>query len=212
VNRTVFLVDGFNLYHGLMEAGRQAGRTTKWLDLKKLCTAYLPLAGAIGGRPAVLEKVHYFSATPSHCGDDRIKRHRLYMRCLRATGVVVELSRFKRKDAVCRACGRQWVRHEEKETDVAIAVRLFETCHNDEADTIILVTGDTDLAPAVRTCIRLFPEKAIVFAFPPNRINAELSGLVGDSFKIKLRSVLRSQFSDPLVLSDGTELHKPGSW
>ena len=92
MNRTVFLVDGFNLYHGLTEAARQVAKTTKWLDLKKLCTAYLPLAGGIGGRPAVLERIHYFSATPSHHSHDKIERHRLYMRCLRATGVLVELS------------------------------------------------------------------------------------------------------------------------
>ena len=50
VNRTVSLVDGFNLYHGLAEAAGQVGETTKWLDLKKRCTAYLSFGSAIGRR------------------------------------------------------------------------------------------------------------------------------------------------------------------
>lgn len=46
MNRTVFIVDGFNLYHSVVDAARDApGATTKWLDLRKLCSSYLPLAG-----------------------------------------------------------------------------------------------------------------------------------------------------------------------
>jgi len=42
MNKTTFLVDGFNLYHGLVDAQRDGhGSGTKWLDLKKLCSSYL---------------------------------------------------------------------------------------------------------------------------------------------------------------------------
>lgn len=93
-----------------------------------------------------------------------------------------------------------------------MAVRLFEVCHSDEADTVILMTGDTDLAPVVRTCKRLFPEKLILFAFPYRRSNRELADLAPESFKTKLRSVLARQFPDPVKLPDGTEVRKPPSW
>jgi hypothetical protein len=134
------------------------------------------------------------------------------MKCLRGIGINVELARFKPKDIFCTKCLSLFVRHEEKETDVAIASKLFEVCYSNEADSIILMTGDTDLAPAFLTCKRLFPNKVIFFAFPYKRTNTELSMIAPGSFSIKLRSYLRHQFSDPLVLPDGTEIHKPVNW
>ena len=211
--RTVFLVDGFNLYHGIVEASRDAGgKTTKWLDLRALCECYLPLVGQVAGSHAFLERIYYFSAIPNHRPVGTRQRHALYMRCLRTSGIDVELARFKRKDVVCPACHARSVRHEEKETDVAVAVRLFETCLTDEADAVVLLTGDTDLAPAVRTCKRLFPQKAIFFAFPYKRSNAELEALAPESVSMKLRTVLGHQFPDPLTLADGTSIPKPPEW
>jgi hypothetical protein len=213
MNRTVFLVDGFNLYHSLADAKRDAeGATTKWLDLKALCSSYLPVAGRVAGEHASLQRIYYFSASPTHRSEGKRARHTLYMRCLRSTGVNVELARFKPKDVYCPNCGRYFVGHEEKETDVAIATKLFEICHSDEADTIILMTGDTDLAPSVRTCKRIFPRQLIFFAFPYRRTSSELAGMAPESFSIKLRSCLRHQFPDPLVLPDGTSISKPSRW
>lgn len=206
-------MDGFNLYHSLVEANRSSGgKTTKWLDLKRLCSSYLPLAGQVAGEKADLAHIYYFSASPVHRSPDKINRHTMYIRCLRATGVNVELGRFKRKTVYCHNCNKEILTHEEKETDVAIAAKLFEICLLKEADSVILMTGDTDLAPAVRACRRLYPAINIFFAFPYKRHNAELAGIAPESIKIKLKSCLRNQFPDPLILPDGTRLKKPHSW
>ena len=38
MNRTTFLVDGFNLYHSLRTASEElGGASTKWLDLHVIC-------------------------------------------------------------------------------------------------------------------------------------------------------------------------------
>jgi len=134
------------------------------------------------------------------------------MRCLRATGVKLELARFKSKEVFCKNCRTYFIANEEKETDVAIAAKLFEVCIGDEADTVVLMTGDTDLAPAVRTCTRLFPALHFLFAFPYRRSNDELKSIAPDSFSIKLRTCLQHQLPDPLVLPDGTEIYKPPTW
>jgi len=213
MSRTIFLVDGFNLYHSTVDAQRDAkGATTKWLDLRSLCESYLPIAGRLSGEKAFLERIYYFSAPPTHRPKSKQDRHSLYMKCLKSTGINVELGRFKPKDVFCPKCKSFFVAHEEKETDVAIATRLFESCQSDEAETIILMTGDTDLAPTVRTCKRLFPAKIIFFAFPYKRTNLELVSIATESFSIKLRSYLRHQFTNPLVLSDGTSISKPVNW
>jgi len=213
--RAIFLVDGFNLYHSLVEASKdRPGLTTKWLDLHGLCRSYLPLVGERSGdrSRAELAGVDYFSATPWHHPQDTIDRFNLYMRCLRSSGVVVNLGRFRRKDRRCKVCGAAYISHEEKETDVAIAIRLFEVCHSDEAEVIVLMTGDTDLAPAVVSCKRLFPQKLIFFAFPYRRFSSDLRVIARESFHVKLDACRRHQFPDPLVLSDGTAVSKPATW
>jgi len=213
MNRTIFVVDGFNLYHSLVDAGRDANKaTTKWLDLRKLCNTYLSGVGEIVGERVSLERVYYYSAPPTHQSREKISRHKYYMKCLRGTGVNVELSRFKAKEIFCTNCKSKFIGHEEKETDVALATRLFEVCQTNEADTVILMTGDTDLAPAVRTCKRLFPMKHIFFIFPYKRTNNELKALAPESFSIRLNTYLKHQFPDPLVLDNGQKLPKPDGW
>lgn len=188
-----------------------AGRGTKWLDLKRLCASYLSQIG--GG--AQLERIYYFSALATHLEavkPDVTIRHRLYLECLEDAGVTVELSRFKIKDVTCPNCRRVFQRAEEKETDVAVACKLVEVLYRDECDTAVLVTGDTDIAPAVRTVSTLFPLKRVCFAFPFGRKNKELAKLVTTSFRISKESYARYQFPDPLTLSSGKVVAKPKTW
>jgi len=192
-------VDGFNLYHSLADAQRDFhGATSKWLDLTSLCRRFLPIVRQVRGEAATLGGIFYFSAPPTHRSKEKQERHALYMKCLNGTGVQLSLGQFKMK--------------REKETDVAIAARLFEICHTNAAESIVLITGDTDLAPAVRVCRQLFPDRTMLFAFPYLRVNDELRHLAPGSFKIGAKTYFRHQFPDPLVLPDGTSIAKPVSW
>lgn len=214
MNRTTFIVDGFNLYHSVCDASRAlglAGSGVKWLNLRKMCESHLSL---IGG-PAQLERIYYFSALATHlepAKPDLTLRHRAYLECLVDTGVVVELSRFKMKDIACRECGCKFQRAEEKETDVALAAKLLEILHKDECDTAVLITGDTDIAPAVRTASALFPLKRVCFAFPFGRKNKELAKLVSTSFRISKEAYASHQFADPVILKSGKAIPKPAKW
>lgn len=207
--RTIFIIDGFNLYHSVVDIGKEdIGCNVKWLDIFSLCKSYLPLID----KYATIESVYYFSALAYHFNDpDVIKRHKDYIKCLRETGISVQLSRFKEK-TITDSQGRKSIRHEEKETDVAIASQLFEVLHTGICDCVVIVTGDTDLAPAVRTAKRLFPNKHIVFAFPYNRKSEELAKLAPGSFKIRKGNYIKHQFQNPFKLSDGTKISKPSSW
>ncbi len=212
MRRTIFLVDGFNLYHSLVEASRALnGAGTKWLDLRSMCTSFLSEVG--GG--AQLERVHYFSALARHreAHDPLVTtRHLMYVECLRETGVEVELGQFKEKRISCPHCQRSIIRHEEKETDVAIGVRLLEAALHDQCDAIVLVSGDSDLSPAVRAAHRHRPAVTIDVAFPFNRLSFELKGLARRSFRIGARRYTQHQFADPFILRNGGEIHKPGDW
>ncbi|MEM9999088.1 MAG: NYN domain-containing protein [Bacteroidota bacterium] len=212
IDRVTFLVDGFNLYHSLKSADRDlSGATTRWLDLEALCRFHLYLFGT----NARLTEIHYISALARHLeatNPDVTARHQRYLRCLQETGVQVHLNRFKKKISRCPACSAKNKHYEEKETDVALAVKLLELLIRDACDTVVLVTGDTDLAPAVRTAQSLFPQKRVAFAFPYRRKNNELAKLAPDSFVISAQQYVRHQLADPFPLADGTQVVKPPSW
>lgn len=210
-NRVCFLVDGFNLYHSLVEAANDLTASTKWLDVRSLCVAYL---STLGPR-AVVESVYYFSALAKHIDARRpgtTLRHRNYVECLQSTGIIAELGRFKYKTVHCPSCHVDNPHYEEKETDVAISVRMLELFFTDKADTVVLVSGDTDLAPAVRTAQNLFPTKEVCFAFPYKRKNSELAKIVAKHFRIRSNQYLKHQLPDPVVLPTGRTIHKPPEW
>jgi len=199
MNRTTFLIDGFNLYHSLKHANTDLRHLrkpdhTRWLDLRGLCRSYLH---AIGNQ-AQLEEIYYFSALAEHLearNPDVTQRHRTYISCLEDTGIIVELNRFKAKEIRCPSCKQTFVRHEEKETDVSISVKLIEACVLNRCETAVLVTGDTDIAPAVRTIKRLCNEKKICFLFPYRRHNRELELIADGCFDINLKKIQKHQFS-----------------
>jgi len=208
----MFLVDGFNLYHSLRDASVERGRvSTKWLDLRSLCASYL---SAIGGG-AALEAVFYFSALALYklATDPTVPdRHRTYIECLRDTGVDVQLAKFKAKKRWCRGCKSYQTHHEEKETDVAIGVKLVEVLCRDLCEVAVLVTGDSDLAPAVRCAKSMCPGKRVCLISPYKRIGHELESLVDSSFRVKPDRYIAHQLPNPFPTKDGRTLPRPASW
>lgn len=212
MNRTTFLVDGFNVYHSARSASDDlGGQSTKWLDLRSLLVSYLPVIGA----GAALEEIYYFSALATHLDPYRpgvTFRHRTYLEALRSTRVIPVMGRFKPKTVHCRRCRTDSIHYEEKETDVAISVKIGELFTLDQADAVVLVTGDTDLAPAVRSSVRLFPTKQVCFAFPYKRKNKELAQLVPRSFLIRKERYAAHQFPSEIPLASGRVIRKPDDW
>lgn len=212
--RTAFVIDGFNVYHSLVEASASLGLPnetgTKWLNLRGLCASYIPLFGP----SATLKDVFYFSALAHHLEKSKpgvTRRHRHYADVLEQTGVIVEFGRFKKKIVKCRLCKKVFERHEEKETDVALSVKVLELFANNAADRVVLVTGDTDVAPAVRLAKKLYPQGEVCFIFPWKRKQAELAKLVNTSFTISTTAYRTHQFADPAVIGSKT-FAKPANW
>lgn len=211
-NRTTYLIDGFNLYHSVVAASKNlGGATTKWLNIGALCESYLQT----WGKEHRLEEIYYFSALAHHCEAKNpgvVARHQDFISCLQSTGIIVELARFKGKQVYCENCKHYTTHHEEKETDVALASKIIELCVLGKCDTVVIISGDTDVAPAVRTARKLYPQVSLRFLFPYHRKNQELAKLCPGSAKLKARSYVTHQFADPFVLKDGTSVAKPTSW
>lgn len=210
--RTAFLVDGYNLYHSLVDASeRLGGAGTRWLDLSSFCRSLLAHVGS----DATLQSITYFSAVARHReleSPGTVTRHRDYLACLEATGILVELGHFKRKPFQCPHCAHRTVRHEEKETDVAIASSLLAALQTNYCDVAVLMTGDSDQAPAIRTSRRLFPEKRVLVCFPFNRVRDELKRDASGHFKVSAAHYVRHQFPDPFANEDGRSIPKPSGW
>ncbi|MGD2122302.1 MAG: NYN domain-containing protein [Gemmatimonadota bacterium] len=211
-NRVTFLVDGFNLYFSVRHA-ETALRTShlRWLDVSELLSSFLYLFG----HNAILEEIRFFTALPFHrhrYDPGVVQRHERHLQALEASGVHLHVADFKRKSLSCPHCGRGIERFEEKETDVALGVKAIELLHLDACDTLVIVSGDTDFAPAIRTAKRVFPAVQVCVAFPHARFNAELQQIADFSFRIRAARYAEHQLPDPVRLSDGRVLRRPSGW
>ncbi len=169
-------VDGFNLYHAIHDLGRPH---LKWLNLRSLAESLLyPNERLVA--------VKYFSAYATW-RPDAYRRHRAYIRALRHAGVEINLAHFKHKDRKCYRCNHQWTDHEEKETDVRIALRMMEDAMDGLFDRAILISGDSDLVPVVETVLRRWPDKRILVAVPPGRFRTsrDLCGSASQRYELR---------------------------
>lgn len=96
-------IDGFNLYHAILA---ERDHKLKWLNMQLLAQSFVR-------SDEILKDVIFFTAvlTWNH---EKQKRHRNYINALKAVGVEIVESNFKR-------IGRK--DYEEKQTDVQIASR-----------------------------------------------------------------------------------------
>ena len=195
MERVVAFIDGFNLYHAIVDL---KAPHLKWLDLWALSDAF------VLRRTQRLEGVHYFSAHATWL-PDAYKRRRTYVKALRATGVTVVLGKFKEKDRKCLKCGHRWKGHEEKETDVNIAVAMLSRGIASEYDRALLISQDSDLAPAVRIVERQFSRPVKVITPPNRRHSAELTEASSEKAKIKIGHLVKCQL-DNIVYDAGGNL------
>jgi uncharacterized LabA/DUF88 family protein len=193
-DRAIFIVDGFNLYHAVLNLNDQE---LKWLDLRKLAQEFLhPIKEE-------LVQVLYFSTIALHRNENSQIRQKTYLHALKLRGVKTILGQFKQKNRNCPKCSSQYIGHEEKETDVNIALALIDLAYQDAYDRAILVTNDSDQVPSIRKVLERFPNKKITILIPPfTRECNELIQVSSNKAKITLAH-LRSCLL-PEIVSDAS--------
>ncbi|WP_299057939.1 NYN domain-containing protein [uncultured Nocardioides sp.] len=197
---TIVYVDGFNLYHGVRE---KFGRRLLWLDL-------MALANSLLRRDQRLLGVKYFSA-PVRNAPDSQQRQSAYLGALRATGVEVVLGRFQEQTIECYGCHDTWRAYEEKQSDVNFCVQVLSDAHNHAFQTALLVTGDSDMVPAVRAVKAQEEGLRVVAAFPPARYSADLAAATDASFHINASKIRGAQFPERVEGRDRAYL-RPTYW
>jgi uncharacterized LabA/DUF88 family protein len=203
--RVIAYIDGFNLYYGMREKGWQR---YYWLNIQALVQGLLR-------EDQKLAVVKYFTAlvssTPSD--PDKCRRQNAYLEAIGTLqGVQILYGHYLEKSVKCFECGGRWVDHEEKKTDVNIAVEMLTDAYEDRFDTALLISGDSDLADLVRTIRSRSPQKWVVIAFPPDRHSSDLLKVASRAFTIGRKKLADSQFPDAVAKADGYVLQRPKEW
>lgn len=199
--RVAVFVDGFNLYHALDD--NPNFHKYKWLDLAKLARCFVPQTDEI-------IQVFYFTAYATWA-PEKVEKHKTYVRALELKGVKPVFGAFRKKDKLCPKCHKQYQTFEEKQTDVNIAIKLFQTAIADLYDTAIIISGDSDLIPSLEAVKATFPDKRIVIVIPIGRRAEELKLVAHGHMKLKVKHLESCQFEDKIRV-DNLVLARPSSW
>lgn len=179
--RVITYIDGYNLYFGMQAEAIARGSKSEpnaayyrlmWLDIQALAASLLLPSQELAG-------VKYFTS-PISSNKGKQDRQNKYLDALRTRPLVeIIFGRFQPDRKECDRCGHPAYHPQEKKTDVNIAVNLICDALGDRFDTALLITGDSDLVPAIEAVKHLTPQKRIVIAFPPRRRSDELASVSG---------------------------------
>jgi uncharacterized LabA/DUF88 family protein len=89
---------------------------------------------------------------------------------------------------------------------------MLEGAVRDDYDLAILVSGDSDLRPAVASVKRICPGKRIIAAFSPRRHSVSLARAVDGYLSISTAKVRNAQLPPRIVTANGVILERPVYW
>lgn len=213
MQRAIVYIDGFNLYHGIVDSG---WRCYLWLDLQSFSQKLL-------SHKQRLATVRYFTAR--RLNPDKEKRQRSYIAALEEfCGLTPFYGAYKEKEMNCSNCGGR-IRHcpecknrlkiaEEKMSDVNLAVEMTCDAFTDEFDTAIIVSGDNDFVGLVRSIRKRFRKKQVILYFPPMRDRNvdNLKQVASNHFTITEEMLQNSQLPNEVSKRDGSKLIRPAEW
>lgn len=136
--KVIAYIDGFNLYHAICETQKDF---LKWVNLDSL------IKSTIRDNEELIA-VKYFSAYAHH-RPETVKHHKKYVEFLEHYGVTCIMGNFQKKTVYCQNCQTNFVKYEEKETDVNIGLHVLEDGLHHSYDRAIIVSADSDLVPVV---------------------------------------------------------------
>jgi hypothetical protein len=101
---------------------------------------------------------------------------------------------------------------------VAIGIQMLDDAYQNACDRFVLISGDSDLVPAVQRIRQRFPAKRVITYRPVGeaplkaRRADELAQASGDGRLLPRALLAHCHFPDPVVTAEGLELWKPVMW
>jgi hypothetical protein len=202
MEKIITYIDGFNLYFGLKS---KKWKRYYWLDLQKLSENLL--------KPnQILSKTKYFTARISS-PPGKVKRQGTFIEALMTLkNLEIFYGKYQSNTHECSRCKAIFPTPNEKMTDVNIATELLSDAFQNLYDTALLVSADSDLIAPIKKVLKLFPDKRIICAFPPDRFSIELAKTATEHFTIGRKKLANSIFPDEVTKQDGFILKKPEKW
>ena len=203
--RSIVYIDGLNLYYGALK-----GTAWRWLDIAQ----YFHRLRTHDS----IQAIKYFTAKFAVSVD-----HETYLAALATTKIQIILGTFKHKTIPCRVTGctyagkKYFTYPEEKKTDVNIGIHMVSDAYQNLYDLAIIVTGDSDLVPALEMITKTFRKKKIICYVPDSSgkrgIGADLRKSPGSQCRIlPNRLVAVSQLPPRIPDGKGGFIVKPASW
>ncbi len=202
--KTHIYIDGLNLYYSLRKI-----HSHKWLDLKKLTTAYLP------PNRYQINGIKYFTSRVHSTPEDPLKdtRQDIYLRALRTIPELeIICGHLKKRQSKGRLCyykngkyreGKlitvsKW---EEKESDVNMATYIVGDAYKYDYDLAVLISNDTDLITPLRYVKEELKKKVGIIS-PRRKIHNLLTNVTHFQNSITPKVLKQSLF--PENLKDNT--------
>ena len=173
-NRILVLIDGYNYFHKLKAYQNHYNKCVKWLNYKSLIESWL----TENDDKETIE-IYYFSAIANWRGADSVTKHKTYIKALESTGIKAILGEFKQKKAsrcaenekcencTCSPDKKKLIRHEEKNSDVNLAITLIKETMLNSYDKCFILSADNDFASAIKMARELNDKVKIVIQPPP---------------------------------------------
>lgn len=214
--KTNVYIDGFNFYYGCFRNKRHPGdKSYKWLDISSFCRAALPNHN--------LHRIKYFTAKVSGTPHDPHQhiRQELYFRALRTCQepkVTVYFGHFlkTRKTGMVKSGsgnnpGLMTVEvFEEKGSDVNLATQLLVDGYEDDFDTAVIISNDSDLEGPIRA-VRQRLGRDVHVLNPHSNISTVMKRAATSYHEIPRKHLATYQFPSVLHDKKGT-FSKPSKW
>ena len=172
-------VDGWNFYHGIDKPDLHP---LGFCDFRRLGKRLL-------GAGTTVDKVTYFTSKDHN--PYRKEKQEFWLDALRSVGIEVADPGFFQYS-------EQKHSHEEKTTDVCLALRLAEDARTGSHDTVLLISADADFVPALELAKKHKRDLIVRVAFPPGHKCRRLEAI--DPFTLKID---KADLEDSLFDGDG---------
>jgi uncharacterized LabA/DUF88 family protein len=211
--RCAIYVDAFNWYFGVF----QHRPAWKWLNVQSFFEALRPDEDIVAIKffTALVEPIKHVST--------RRDRQKRYLKALGTLPKVKIISgKYQERTVTCQArdCMRrlEYQVPEEKKTDVNMAVNLLEDAFRGLTDSMVIVSGDSDLEPAVEWVRRNHPQIKITVYIPvleeerQQRRNDNYHRMGVTCKPLPLADILRHLFSASVRVNENETVSRPDEW
>lgn len=203
MTKVIVYIDGFNLYHGLIEKG---WRRYLWLNVQQLAKSLMMM-----NQELVITK--YFTARIKVGDDAKKQRQTTYIEALQTIPELEVIEgKYHNEPYQCRKCGFLHNIPSEKMTDVNIASQMIIDAVHNKYEVAVLISADADLVPAIKVIRANYSSKRIVVGFPPGRFSKDVANSVNSFFYLNRLHFSNNQLDTKIKRADGYELVRPLSW